>query len=263
MQKPVQYAPKVAKTFQELSVVEAYRHRPPYPEETFDILVSLIRSTPRRVLDVGCGTGEIARPLAKRVDQVDALDASKAMIEAGKKQPDGNNPNLRWVHSQMEDANLEPSYSLITAGGSLHWLDWDVVFPYFRKILLPDSYLAIISSDTKPGPWLVLSELTDDKYRTDNGFQPYNLLEELVKHGSFRKVGEQKTKPVRFLQSINDFVESFHSRSMFVKEQMGAKRVAEFREAAEQILRRSYSSGMMEFKLEVTVVWGQLENFAD
>jgi len=127
IEKPAQYAPEVAETFQDPSVVDAYQHRPPYPDETFDILANLIHSTPRRVLDVGCGRGEIARPLAALVEQVDAVDASLAMIEQGKQQPNGNHPHLRWIHSKVEDAELEPPYALITAGASLHWFDWDIV----------------------------------------------------------------------------------------------------------------------------------------
>lgn len=49
----------------EKPVVEAYRHRPPYPDEVFTILTSPITGEPRHVLDVGCSTGYLARPLAR------------------------------------------------------------------------------------------------------------------------------------------------------------------------------------------------------
>ena len=48
----------------------AYRHRPPYPAEVFDILERIITDRPRRVLDIGAGEGALARPLAERVDHV-------------------------------------------------------------------------------------------------------------------------------------------------------------------------------------------------
>ena len=43
----------------------AYRHRPPYDEETFDVLLGLLaQDAAPVVLDAGCGTGDLARPLA-------------------------------------------------------------------------------------------------------------------------------------------------------------------------------------------------------
>ena len=45
----------------------------------------MIADHPRTVLDLGCGTGYLARPLAPLVDRVDAIDISAAMIEEGKR----------------------------------------------------------------------------------------------------------------------------------------------------------------------------------
>src|SRR5439155_17899141 len=104
---------------------EAYRSRPPYPDELFEILAGLISDEPRVVLDAGCGTGEIARPLLGRVDRVDAVDFSPAMIERGRRSPGGDHPNLRWIVGRAEDVPLAPPYALITAGASLHWMDWE------------------------------------------------------------------------------------------------------------------------------------------
>src|SRR5260370_41319221 len=84
-----------AAAFQDQSVVEAYRHRPPYPAETFDILTRLLSHEPTSVLDVGCGRGELARHLAERVEEVDPADVSRSMIEHGKQLPNGNHPRLQ------------------------------------------------------------------------------------------------------------------------------------------------------------------------
>ena len=62
--KPKHLGQEYASQFQDQSVVDAYRHRPPYPPQTFEILAGLIRSEPKIVLDIGCGTGKIARGLA-------------------------------------------------------------------------------------------------------------------------------------------------------------------------------------------------------
>ena len=68
--KPAFLGPQTSSAFQESSVAAAYQHRPPYPAAVFDILADLITDTPRHVLDAGCGTGFLARPLAKKIQPV-------------------------------------------------------------------------------------------------------------------------------------------------------------------------------------------------
>ena len=80
---------ELAAVFGQPGVADAYQHRPPYPDEVFDLLERLIADRPRAVLDIGAGEGALARPLASRVDHVDAVDASAAMIEAGRRRPGG------------------------------------------------------------------------------------------------------------------------------------------------------------------------------
>src|SRR4051812_25466997 len=87
--KPSYLQPYYAAQFQDRSIVEAYRHRAPYSPETFDILLRLIEEGggPRYMLDVGCGRGELARPMAALLDGVDAVDFSPTMLEHGKMLP--------------------------------------------------------------------------------------------------------------------------------------------------------------------------------
>jgi SAM-dependent methyltransferase len=123
----------------------------------FDVLVGLIAAEPRAVLDLGCGTGNVARPLAPLVDRVDAVDISAAMVEQGKRLPGGGHPGLHWIVGRAEDAPLRPPYALVTAGESLHWMDWDVVLPRMHDALTPGGSLAIVvvsmSSWAGDGAW--------------------------------------------------------------------------------------------------------------
>ena len=132
--KPTHLNAHNASAFQETGVVNAYRHRPVYPPAAFSTLVKLLSNPSGRVLDVGCGTGFIARNLAQLVGQVDALDISETMIAEGKLLPEGNSPNLNWIVGKAEDCLPNPPYSLITAGESLHWMDWEVVMPAFGRL---------------------------------------------------------------------------------------------------------------------------------
>ncbi len=206
-----------AAAFQDQSVVEAYRHRPPYPAETFDILTRLLSHKPTSVLDVGCGRGELARQLVERVEQVDAVDFSRSMIEQGKQLPNGNHPRLQWFEGRIEEVQLRPPYALVTAGESVHWMDWKIVMPRFAEVLMDGAYLALVEKQTIPDPWSLLGEILAH-YRTDRyTSQSHDMQEQRL----FQFMGESTTEPLLFTQSVDDVVESYHSRAGFSRERMG------------------------------------------
>ena len=255
--KPAFLGPDFAAPFKERGVVEAYRHRPPYPPELFDLLVGLIRAEPRVVLDAGCGTGNLARPLAPRVERVDAVDFSAAMIERGRRLPGGDHPALRWICGRAEDAPLHPPYGLVTAGASLHWMDWGIVLPRFQSLLVPGGHLAIINQDESPAPWTAAVQELMRRYSTNPHHRPVDLLGELDRRRLFRKEGEARTVPVRFSQPLHAYVESHHSISRLTRERMGANAAAAFDRELQEAVAPHCRDGRVELDLVASVVWGQ------
>jgi trans-aconitate methyltransferase len=241
-----------AAAFQDKSVVEAYRYRPPYPDSTFDILRQLITKEPKYVLDVGCGRGDIARQLVERVERVDAVDFSQHMIEQGKQLPNGDHPRLRWFHGRIEEVRLQPPYALLTAGESLHWMDWSVVMPRFAEVLMDEAYLALITKQTTPDPWSLLGELLP-RYRTDRYI---SQTPERQEQHLFQQVGESMTEPLPFVQSLDDIVESYHSRAGFSRERMGPGQAESFDQEAKKALLESYTDGVVTFQVSAHIVWG-------
>lgn len=121
--KPKQWSRQYAQVFQDWSVAEAYQYRPGYSPETWGILIDLIPSDqPAGVLDVGCGTGFLARELIRFVAHMDAVDFSSAAIQIGQQLAGGDDPRLRWVCSPVEAATLDPPSQLITA--ALVFIGW-------------------------------------------------------------------------------------------------------------------------------------------
>ena len=85
--KPKHLGSQYADQFRDESVASAYVFRPPYPSELFDVIESLVQGEPSIILDMGCGTGEILIPMAGRVDRVDAVDQSEAMLKMSQTRP--------------------------------------------------------------------------------------------------------------------------------------------------------------------------------
>jgi len=255
--KPKHLAPKYGAQFKDQSIVTAYRRRPPYPDETFDILTGLITSEPKRVLDVGCGTGYLARPLSQYVDAVDAVDISTNMIAQGKLFPGGDAPNLRWIEGAVEDAVLTPPYALVVAGESLHWFDWEVVLPRFHALLVDNGVLAIVYKRFSAVPWgAELGELFG-QYSTNQEYEPYDLVEELTSRGLFSKLGERETTPLPYRQTVSAYVESFFARNGFSRERMGAGKADEFETAVTNLVQSYLSEETFEIQVSGYVVWGK------
>jgi ubiquinone/menaquinone biosynthesis C-methylase UbiE len=255
--KPERWKAEFAESFTDRTVVEAYRHRSPYPDGVFETLERLLVGEPRAVLDVGCGTGDLARRMVGLAARVDAVDASEAMIEMGKTLPNGDSPRLRWVHARAEGAPLQPPYALITAGRSLHWMDWDVVLPRFSHLLTPHGYLAVVTSKTEPMPWDdELRQLTS-RYSTTGGWPRLDMISILTERGLFEKRGETSTPPEPWAQTVDDFVEQAHSRSGLSRERMKPEDVAAFDAAVRRLVTPHARDGVLHLRVVGHVVWGR------
>lgn len=255
--KPKHRGPEYAAQFADRGVVAAYRFRPPYPDEVFEILAGLAIDEPRAVLDAGCGRGEIARRLVGRVGRLDAVDVSLPMIEEGRRLPDGNHPNLSWIHAAAEDAPPRPPYALVVAGESLHWMEWAVVMPRFRAALSPRGRVAIVERATTPNPWDAAVLNIIGRFSTNRDYQPDDVVHELTSRALFRQEGEARTVTVPFAQSVEEYVESFHSRNGLSRERMGTEAAAAFDAAVRASVLAHEPTESLVLGVEALVRWGR------
>ncbi len=257
MSRPHYLGPEYANRFQDHSVVEAYHHRVPYPDEVFTILMDLVTDRPYTILDVGCGPGNIARQLVNLVERVDAVDISLPMIEKGRSLPNGNHPNLNWIHGRVEDVELHPPYSLVTAAQSLHWMDWDIVLPRFRSVLTPNGYVTTATADALPTPWSEELSKLIRLYSTNPYYQPFDLIQELETRGLYQHLGEKQTAPIPFTQSIDDYLASFHAMSSLSRNHMGEENAAAFDEQLRNLVSPFSKEEQLEFEIVGSVTWGR------
>ena len=132
------------------------KFRPGYPPEAFDLLVDRFSLNKKsRVLDLGCGTGQIAIKIAPYVSEVIAIDPLEEMLREGKSLASGGGIiNIVW--NLGESANLSQMASIIgeidltVIARAFHWME--------REQTLRDLYAI-----TKRGGGLVIVTHTEPR----------------------------------------------------------------------------------------------------
>jgi SAM-dependent methyltransferase len=106
----------------------------------------LLRQMPqpcRRVLDVGCGAGAFAARLARRSEQVDAVDRSTEMIDEARRRTPHN------VNCVLADMLADPlpgkDYDAIFSISALHHMPLQDALPVLAAALRPGGVLAAIA----------------------------------------------------------------------------------------------------------------------
>ncbi len=178
------------------------------------------------------------------------------MIEEGKGLPGGKQPNLRWIIGSAEETDLEPPYALITAGDSLHWMEWSVVMPRFAAMLTSHGHLAVLGVKQLPAPWEEDRWLIRRRYSVIPNFQYYDLLKGLEDRGLFQRVGTRRTEPVTFAQSLDDYMESFHGRATFSRERMSPRDAIAFDKEIRALVA-PFCPDTVEVQLVTEVTWGK------
>jgi ubiquinone/menaquinone biosynthesis C-methylase UbiE len=257
--KPAHLGPAYAAQFQDRSVAQAYAARPPYPAEFFDIVAELLPpARPRRILELGCGTGDVTLGLIGRAERIDAIDPSAAMLDIARSRPRADDSSIRWIEATAEQANFDGPYSLAVAAESLHWMEWSIVLPKVAAALAPGAFLVLAErGQANPLPWDDDLARLIATYSTNREFQSYDLVSELTTRGLFREVGRRTTTtPTPFRQSIEAHIESLHSRNGFSRQRMSAEFAAEFDALYRQLLERHCDGGVVHLLTVVTVIRG-------
>ncbi len=251
-----QFNDEHARRWHDADAAECYQYRLPYPVDTFDLLVGLIVDGPRAVLDLGCGTGEIARVLAPRVARVDAVDFAAEMVAVGKRRPGGGAANIRWQVAKGEEAELEAPYSLVTGGQSLHWMNWEVLMPRLAGALTPGGMLAVVGPnevDPLP-PWDAELKTIIPRYSTAKNYVPFDMIPAWESAGLFREVGMVRTGPVAFEQTVAEYIAAFHANSTLTRAHIDAEG---FDAEVRTVVAPHCPDGVVRLTVRSQVLWGK------
>jgi SAM-dependent methyltransferase len=129
------------------------RHRAGFPEAFFERLAPFgVGRAGQRVLDLGTGTGSLARGLARRGCTVTGVDRSAALMEEARRLDAAVGVSIRYVTGVAEDTGFPSgSFDVITAGQAWHWFDRPRAAREARRVVVQGGTLVIAHFD-----WLSL-----------------------------------------------------------------------------------------------------------
>lgn len=95
------------------------------------------------ILELGCGTGRVAIPLAKAGFSVTGIDISDSMLSQAKKKAETENVEIEWIKGDIRDFDLNKKFQLVifplnTICHLYTLQDLEGCFSCVRRHLLPD-----------------------------------------------------------------------------------------------------------------------------
>lgn len=118
---------------------EYERFRPGYPDALFDVIASRLRlPDDAAVLDVGAGTGKVARAMARRGWRVTALDPGERMLAVLRRRAAEEGLSIDAVRATAEDTGVRAaSFDAAVAGEAYHWFDAPVALRELGRAVRP------------------------------------------------------------------------------------------------------------------------------
>lgn len=122
------------------------RHRPTYPDALLDHVCELAAlGAGDRVLEIGCGTGQLTRGLLARGLRVSAIEPGERLIALARENLVGEMGDVELVNARFEDAPLpREHFRAVFSASAMHWIDPDVGWRQAAEALAPGGTLALV-----------------------------------------------------------------------------------------------------------------------
>lgn len=246
---------KVSKAYRDLFKGTApyyARYRYKYSPEFFRELVTRLNlDGTGRLLDLGCGTGQLTLPLSAHFEEAVGLDPEPEMLEQAKlATEEAGVKNIRWVEGGSADLpTLEDSlgsFRVVTMGNSFHWMDQAATLTQLDRMVDPGGALAIIGTRSSnifeaTEGWAyeirkIIQKMLGEQRRAGTAtYQGHTLtFEEMLDQSSFKRVEVFEVADTRYL-TADEIIGFLYSTSYASKAVLGDKR-AEFEREVRQTL---------------------------
>ena len=124
------------------------KYRPGIPEEVINIIVKHFDIKPSdRILDIGCGTGQVALAIEGKCGEMVCLDSDPKMLKQAKKATKDSKIKVVWINRGSKDLekikeNLG-TFRVATICRAFHWMDQEQVLKDLNDLINEDGGIAI------------------------------------------------------------------------------------------------------------------------
>lgn len=127
--------------------------RPTYPVELIDDVVNLTNlGSGSRVLEIGCGTGQMTLPLAERGAHITCVELGANLAPLARRKL-ARFDNVEVVVADFDEWTLpESPFDLVVSATSFHWLNPVIRMQKCSAALRPGGVLAIVETHWGVGP---------------------------------------------------------------------------------------------------------------
>ncbi len=142
-----------------------------------------------RVLDIGCGPGELTRTIAQRLDKgkIIGLDLSEKMIRlARKRSREIGAENIEFINSDFINTDFEKKFDICVSSYLFHWISDHLSFlKKIKNILKKDGRVGIIA----PSPeWYKEVQESYEKVMREFGAEAEELIgKKVISHERIEK----------------------------------------------------------------------------
>ncbi|MFI7642320.1 class I SAM-dependent methyltransferase [Nonomuraea sp. NPDC049400] len=141
------------------------RYRPGYPQAFFDDLIQRFNlNGTGRLLDLGCGSGQLTIPLARHVTEAIGVDPEPGMLtEASNKAQTAQVTNVTWAQGSSTDLpGRLGQFRLVTMGRSFHWMDREQVLTALASMVDDDGGIVIANDGCLVRPTTTWQHAVED-----------------------------------------------------------------------------------------------------
>lgn len=145
------------------------RHRQGFPDHLFNMLDGLdVKLSGARAVDLGTGTGTLARGMARRGATVTGIDPSSSLTAEAQRLDLEWGVSTQYISATAEKTSLESDgFDIVASGQSWWWFEKPAVTNEAVRILKSGGTLVICSFDWVPAPGNVV-KLTEDLIEKHN-----------------------------------------------------------------------------------------------